>query len=242
MKELVGEKELLEVSLEELTLDKEGVEEKLEGLEERLEEVEVDRESAEIEVDELRLELEEMKERAEIAEAKAELGGGGGDGATSTTTSGVTADREDFAQALSIQNSRLREAILRLREQSTQEKIELTRQLRTLEKSSALAGGIRSDLDTVRTSESKLLVEVRDLNEMLDQSKAFEGMVEDLSDTVMELEDRNVALQVMVRELEEGSELNGEMEEAQDGEIRALMEDLQNRETAILNLEEAIKM
>jgi len=240
--ELVSEKEVLEVSLEELSLDKEGVEEKLEGLEEKLEEVEVDRESAEIEVDELRLELEDMKERAEIAEAKAEVEGAGDGGATSTTTSGVTADREDVAQALSIQNSRLREAILRLREQSTQEKIELTRQLRTLEKSSTLADGVRSDLDTIRASESKLRVEVRELNEMLDQSKAFEGMVEDLSDSVMELEDGNVALQVLVRELEEGSELNGEMEEAQDGEIRALMEEVQNRETIILNLEEAIKM
>ena len=47
-------------------------------------------------------------------------------------------------------------------------------------------------------------------------------MVEDLSDTIMGLEDGNVALQVLVRELEEGGELNGEMEEAQNEEIKAL--------------------
>lgn len=204
VEEVEKERMGLETELEELALDKEGVEENLEGMEERLEEVMIDAESAQIEVDELRLELDEARERAEIAEANVEAGGSGNNSTSTTEEDGVAADREDVAQALSIQNSRLREAIVRLREQSSVEKIELTRQLRTAEKASSLTASLESELSALRTSESKLRIEVRELKEVVDQGTAFERMVEDLSDTIMGLEDGNVALQVLVRELEEG--------------------------------------
>ena len=77
---------------------------------------------------------------------------------------------------------------------------------------------------------------------MVDQGAAFEGMVEDLSDRVMEMEEQNVSLSATIRELEESAELTTEMEEVQAEELKAMTRDLEDRETVIRNLEEAIKM
>ena len=77
---------------------------------------------------------------------------------------------------------------------------------------------------------------------MVDQGSAFEEMVEDLSERVLAVEDNNITLQSTIRELEEGAELSAEMEEAQADEIKLLMLELQNRDTVVTNLEQAIKM
>ena len=154
----------------------------------------------------------------------------------------VNTDAEDVAQALSIQNARLREAIVRLREQTSVEKMELTRQLRNAEKNSELASTLKDKVAAFKEKESKMQSEIRGLQEMVDQGSAFEQMVEDLSDKVLAVEDNNIALQSTIADLEEAAELNAEMEEAQGDEIKELMRDLQSRDTIILNFEEAIKM
>eukprot|EP00957_Ditylum_brightwellii_P186214 14176535-Ditylum_brightwellii.AAC.1 len=77
---------------------------------------------------------------------------------------------------------------------------------------------------------------------MVDQGSAFESMVEDLSDRVMGSEDDALALNAKVRDMEEEAEISAEMEEVQADENKALMRDIEARDTAIRNLEEAIKM
>ena len=67
-------------------------------------------------------------------------------------------------------------------------------------------------------------------------------MVEDLSDRVLSLEEELVASQAMVREMEEAADIAAEMDEVQTDEIKALQRDLEDRDTVIRNLEEAIKM
>ena len=83
--------------------------------------------------------------------------------------------------------------------------------------------------------------EVNELKEMVDQGSAFEQMVVEMSDCVLAVEDNNIALQSTIRSLEEAEEINAEMEEAQADKIKALMIELQNRDTVVINLEEAIK-
>jgi len=221
VKEVETEKIAGETSFEELTLDKYQLQEKLETIQDNYEELKIDAESAQIELDELRIDLEEARDRAEKAEAALAVGavGSSADKGSGTST-GVRADAEDVAQALSIQNSRLREAIVRLREQTSLEKVELFRQVRVLEKDAEIASSVVNEVDTLRTKDSKLQLELRELKEMVDQGTAFEKMVEDLSERVMVLEDNNVTLQVTIKELEEGSELNAEMEEVQNFEIK----------------------
>ena len=238
------EKLELEVTLEELVLDKESLQEKCEEMEDLLDEYKIDAESAQIEVDELRLELESARERAEKAESAVTLmnagGGTGGTGDGSTATANTNA--EDVAQALSIQNARLREAIIRLREQTAFEKMESTKQLRNAEKESGAIQGLKDEIANFLTNEKKLKLEVNELKEMVDQGSAFEKMVEEMSDRVLEVEDNNIALQSDIRALEEAAELSAEMEEVQADEIKVLMKELQVRDTVVFNLEEAIKM
>jgi dynactin 1 len=239
---LLTEKTELEGSLEDLTLDKEQLTEEKETLEERLEELKIDAETAQMEVEELRVELESAKE--------------------SSTSTAVSGDEE--AQALATQNARLREALIRLREQTSHEKVDLWRQLKAAEKQANLSLASQSELESLRASKADLEEQVGLLKETVDQGSAFESMVEDLSDRVMALEDENVALQSTIREMEDAADIAAELEEVQAEEVKALMRDLEGRDTSkfsstfpdyivifaltppftsvIRNLEEAIKM
>ena len=83
---------------------------------------------------------------------------------------------------------------------------------------------------------------VRELKETIDVSSAFEGIVEDLSDRILSLEDDNAALRQSIYELEEATELATEMEEVQSEELKTLNKELESKDVKIINLEEAIKM
>ena len=218
---LQAEKLDMEAALEDLTLDKEQLLEEKEAVEDRVEELRIDAETAQMEVEELKGELEEAKE--------------GGDG-------GGMADTDDAAQALATQNARLREALIRLREQSSFEKVETSRQLRVAEKEASDTTDLKKELETLKALKTSLDEQVGFLKETVDQGSAFETMVEDLSDRVMDLEDENVALQSTIREMEEAADIAAELEEVQAEEVKSLMMDLEGRDSIVRNLEEAIKM
>jgi dynactin 1 len=231
IEQLEREKQELEANVEELTLDREQLQEEKEALEERVEELRIDAETAQMEVEEVRLELEDAKVAAERA---------------ITNSSGMEGDAgsvdADMAQALSVQNARLREALIRLREQANIEKMELSRELRAAEKEAAAGKELSGEVESLRATKSALEEQIQDLKDMVEQGSAFEGMVEDLSDRVMTLEDEIVNLQATIREMEEAADIAAEMEEAQGDELKALNRDLEDRDTIIRNLEEAIKM
>jgi DNA repair exonuclease SbcCD ATPase subunit len=239
--EMEKEKQELDKSVEDLVLDKEALQEKLELLEDKYEELKIDAESAQIEADELKLELDEARERAERLEATSVLKSVASD----SQTDGLEhkdAEAEEVAQALSVQNARLREALLRLREQSNAEKMDLTKQIRSMEREYEAAKALKEELQKLQKNEIIMKEEIKDLKEMVDQGAAFEQMVEQMSERVIAVEENNLALQGMIRELEDASELSAEMEETQAEEIKALILDLQSRDTVVANLEEAIKM
>ena len=238
VKELEKEKLEADNVFEDLTLDKEQLLEKCEDLEDKYEELKIDAESAQIEADELRMELEDSQERTEKAEAAISIGVA----SRGKIEGSASSNADEVTQALSVQNSRLREAIIRLREQASIEKMELTRQMRAAEKDSGIASSLKDEVTKLSKNEQQMKDEIMELKDMVDQGSAFEQMVEDLSERVLAVEDNNITLQSMIRELEEGGELSAEMEEAQAEEINILMSELQNRETVVLNLEEAIKM
>ena len=244
VQEMANDKVEIESALEELALDKESLLEKNEELEDKFEEIKIDAESAQIEVDELRMELEDARERLEKSQATVSLGAAGGNMNANANADGAggSSDADEVTQALSIQNARLREAIIRLREQTSIEKMEFTRQLRAVEKDSSLATLLKAQVEKLLVGEKAAKEEIKELTDMVDQGSAFEEMVEDLSERVLAVEDNNITLQSTIRELEEGGELSAEMEEAQAEEIKMLMMELQNRDTVVLNLEQAIKM
>lgn len=219
---LQAEKLDLEATLEDLTLDKEQLLEEKEALVDRVEEFRIDAETAQMELEELKAELEEAKQ--------------GGDSGS------AGGDADENAQALATQNARLREALIRLREQTSYEKVEISRQLRAVEKEAAEIGGLKKELEELKAIKVSLEEQNGFLKETVDQGSAFETMVEDLSDQVMALEDECVALQSTIREMEEAAEITAELEEVQAEEVKSLMMDLEGRDSIVRNLEEAIKM
>lgn len=243
---LEKEKMELEATIEDVTLDKEQMQEEKEILEDKYEEIKLDAETAQMEVEELRMELEDAKAAVE------RVTGLDTDAARTTTVAAVPslgseqhgedAAAFDMVQALQVQNLRLRDALIRLREQSALEKMELTRQLRSTEKDAEANTAVQKRVEELTDSKQNYEEQINDLKDMVEQGAAFESMVEDLSDRVMALEEVNVALQMVVRELEEASELTAEMEEVQADELKAMAIDLEGRDTIIRNMEEAIKM
>ena len=239
MAELEASGQETETALEELALDKEQLLEEKEILEEKAEELNLDLEAFKMELEEAKLDLED---------AKAQSDSFGGrmlsldDDMSGKAGTGTGADADDVVKSVSLQNSRLREAILRLREQSNVEKMDLSRKLRVAEKYAESGRELVAEVETLRSRKASLEAQNRDLQETVDVGSAFEGMVEDLSDRIISLEDDNAGLRQSINDLEEAAELAAEMEEVQADEAKALMKDLESRDTKIINLEEAIKM
>jgi dynactin 1 len=220
------EKLELEAALEDLTLDKEQLQEEKESLQEQCQDFRLDAETAQMEMEELRIELEDVQARGD---------------SRPTLDTAPPPDSMELIQ-WQTQNMRLREALIRLREQSGLEKAEWTRQVRLLEKTVAAHTSLQGRVDELTAGNQHLQEQVHDLKDMVEQGAAFEMMVEDLSDRIMGLEEQNVALQTVVREMEEAAELTAEMEEVQADELKAMARDLESRDTLVRNLEEAIKM
>ena len=248
VEQLQREKMDLEAMVEDMTLDKEQLREEKEALADKYEELKLDAETAQMEVEELRMELEDARATAERVHSVAETLTGaalvqaGTPSKTSMTSEHNPEDSAAQVQALQMQNARLREALIRLREQSALEKMELTRQLRTVEKDAQVNTAAATQIEELLAANQQMQEQISDLKDMVEQGAAFEGMVEDLSDKVMQMEENSIALRATIRELEEAAELTAEMEEVQTEELKAFSLDLEGRDTIIRNLEEAIRM
>ncbi|KAL7481026.1 hypothetical protein ACHAW6_006708, partial [Cyclotella cf. meneghiniana] len=232
--ELNNEKMELETTLDELVLDKDQLKEENEVLTDQLEEVKIDFES-------VQLELEDFKSQLGAAR----------DAGTATLIESDPVDREsspaavdshDVVRSLTVQNTRLRTAILRLREQTESEKNDLQRRLKALQSDSTSREELQSELETLRAVHATTLAEVQELKDMVDQTTSLEETIETLSDKVWALEQRNADLERTIRELEESAEIAAEMEEVQSDELKMVVRDLEGKNALIRNLEEAIRM
>lgn len=179
--ELENEKMDMEATLEELVLDKEALKEENEMMTDTIEEMKIDLESTQ-------LELEDVKGQLQSGAAAVDT----------EIVDGVAIEGSDSdaARSLSLQNTRLRTAILRLREQSEQEKNELQKQLKLLQTDSTSKEALQSELDELKTTHATTINEVQELKDMVDQTTSLEETIETLSDKVWDLEQQNADLEV----------------------------------------------
>jgi len=191
----------------------------------------------------LQIELEEAKVDIEEGKIALEEAHRSCIAVAATTISGAEGgDTQETKKALSIQNDRLREALLRLREQTNIEKMELTKQLRLAEKDSAVGRELIAEVEALRKLKVNQTSEIRELKKIIDTQNAYEQMVEDLSDKVNRLEDENIELGNAIRDLEEAGEISQEMEEVQAELNKSLRLDVEKKDALIYSLEEAIKV
>lgn len=242
--ELTNDKMELETTLEELVLDKEQICQEKEMVEDQLEECKIDLESVQLELEDAKAQLEEGQAavNASMVESVGDSSVAGGESDPNNASFSSNADAQDVTRSLTLQNTRLRTALIRLREQSELERNELQRQVKAYESDSTNKEELQLELDTLKSKHASTLVEVRELKDIIDQTSALEETIETLSDKVWNLEENNAALERTVRELEEELEVQAEMEEVQTEELKMVMRDLEGRDALVGNLEEAIRM
>ncbi|XP_013873483.1 dynactin subunit 1 [Austrofundulus limnaeus] len=174
-------------AIEMATLDKEMAEERAESLQ-----LEVD--SLKERVDELTMDLEILKHEIETK---------GSDGAASSY----------HVKQLEEQNSRLKEALVRMRDLSASEKQEHVKLQKQMEKKNL-------ELDSLRSQKEKQQEEVKaaektidELKEQVDAALGAEEMVETLTERNLDLEEKVRELRETVTDLEAINEMNDELQE-----------------------------
>ena len=194
------------------------------------------------------MELEDAKAQLDAGvvdtsavEGGADTSGDGPDGLNVSTASSA-ADSQDVTRSLTLQNTRLRTALLRLKEQSELERADLQRQIKAFQSDATSSEELQTQLDMLKSTHATTLTEMQELKDIIDQTSSLEETIETLSDKVWNLEEDNANLERTIRELEESAEIAAEMEEVQAEELKMVMKDLEGRDALVGNLEEAIRM
>eukprot|EP00903_Cladosiphon_okamuranus_P014632 g13568.t1 len=210
---------------EALTLDKEQLALEKEELQEKLDELQIELESSKLDLEHAQL---SAKENEAAARALSAAGGSSGDGGVDV-------------KMLAEQNVQLKEALKRLHSHSIAEKTDLTKAVRLLEKEVKSSTTLQDEVDKLRSWKDNKAAEIEDLMEKLDESKAYEEMVETLTTKNLELGERCGELEATVADLESSVQLSEELEVQQAEDMRELQAELTGREVSLHNQKLALE-
>ncbi|CAH2299223.1 dynactin subunit 1 isoform X4 [Pelobates cultripes] len=174
-------------AIEMATLDKEMAEERAESLQQEVE-------TLKEKVEELTMDLEIIKH--EIEE-------NGSDGAASSYQ----------VKQLEEQNTRLKEALVRMRDLSASEKQEHVKVQKQLEKKNTELDTLRQHKEKLQEEGSQMEKTIDELKEQVDAALGAEEMVETLAERNLDLEERVRELRETVSDLEAINEMNDELQE-----------------------------
>ncbi|KAG0289079.1 hypothetical protein BGZ98_003991, partial [Dissophora globulifera] len=190
LKEAVAEKEVFEAkyndvidSMENTMLDKEMAEERAEHLQHQ--------------VNKLKEEVEEMHVDLNVFQQD---------------SAGVANPAVNQVQ-LERQNERLKEALLKLRDMTSEQEAEMTRKLKNLEKEASLVQEVQIQNEKLRESLEHAESQIEELKHRLDDAIGAEDMIEQLSEKNISLGEKIEEMQSAIDDLEALKELNDELEE-----------------------------
>ncbi|XP_033098864.1 dynactin subunit 1-like isoform X3 [Anneissia japonica] len=175
----------------------------------------LDKEMAEERADSLQQEVESLKEKNEeltldLELLRSEIEQGGTEGAATNYQ----------IKQLEQQNTRLKEALVRLRDLSTHEKQEYQTLLKEKEKIVNDNKEVKSQKDSVSKALKEAENQVIELKEQVDAALGAEEMVESLTEANLELEEKVQELQDNINDLEALADMNEEIQEnARDTEL-----------------------
>lgn len=201
--------------------------EALGDISEMLEMATLDREMAEEERDQLKVELEEFRSRTEELSLELDI-----------MREQVHVDQSTLSSsdgsALKLQNERLREALLRLKEIT----VEQEKQLKTSNTDAERLAGQFEDLKQEHIAISAKLAEtenlVEDLRGQIDISIGVEEMLESLTDRNLILGEQLEKYRAEISDLEALRNISNEIEDAYVQDHKALQEELRLKESLIL--------
>lgn len=202
-------------AVEMATLDKEMAEEKLESLQQ-------ENETLKEKMEELTLDLEIL--RSEVSD-------GGIEGAATNAE----------IKALTEQNNRLKEAIVRLKDIQASEKNEQQKLLKQFKEMSNNLSAIQTDRDKLKQKLVDSEAMVDELQEQVDFAVGAEEMVETLTEKNLELGEKIDGLQETVEELEALQDLNEQLEESHNQTENDLREEVDLKENKVREMEKKLE-
>ncbi|KAL1914447.1 uncharacterized protein VTP21DRAFT_8899 [Calcarisporiella thermophila] len=228
LKDALNESEQLEIkygeamdSLESVTLDREMAEERAENLQQ--------------EVEVLKERLEEMAVNLEVYKKEADLTSqavsSGGDEIRSTL---------EFIQ-LEKQNERLKDALVRLRDVSTEQESELNKKIRQLEKDVGLLQDYQEQNEKLKESLQNSENQIEDLKERLEDALGAEEMIEHLTEKNLALGEKIEEMRKTIEDLEELKELNDQLEEDHVENEKQLQQEIDHKDMLLREQQQRIK-
>ncbi|XP_061649789.1 dynactin subunit 1 isoform X4 [Phyllopteryx taeniolatus] len=168
----------------------------------------LDKEMAEERAESLQLEVDSMKEKVEeltmdLEILKHEIEEKGSDGAASSY----------HVKQLEEQNSRLKEALVRMRDLSASEKQEHLKLQKQMEKKNVELDALRGNKEKLQEEMSAAEKTIDELKEQVDAALGAEEMVETLTERNLDLEEKVRELRETVTDLEAINEMNDELQE-----------------------------
>ena len=170
----------------------------------------LDREMAEETAEALRSELEALRQRHEEVELEIEILREE-NGELGKEMSAEERASQGWAQ-MERSNERLREALVRLRDVSQQQEIDLKDQIAEFEKDLQELGAVKEERDATKERLTQSEVALEDLRQQLDMALGAEEMIEELTERNDTLNQRLADAKAAIEELESLRELNDELE------------------------------
>ncbi|KAJ2334749.1 hypothetical protein GGI00_001704, partial [Coemansia sp. RSA 2681] len=236
----------LKQRLKEVSAEREDAETKHADTLESMEMLAVDKEMAEERLESLTQVANTLREELDEAKTTLDVLKKGGDHSALISGHPDSATVLEHAQ-LQKQNERLREALMRLRDVTTDNENQLNGKIKQLERDALSA---QEQLDEHDALKKRLLVaeaHVEDLKERLDDALGAEEMIETLTVRNLDLNHKVEELQSAVENLEALCEVNNEMEDARADDEKVLRAEIErltvvigDRSRRIDKLEEAV--
>lgn len=215
----------LQTSEKELNLLKADLEERVEDLTEQLEMAALDREVAEEKADAATAELDQLKQMTEelklevdvLREENALYESGPVDESERSSTGWIQLEK---------QNERLKEALIRLRDVTSETEHEQRRRISDLEKELSALADVQDARDTLTSKLQASEAQLEDVKIQLDDALGAEEMLEQLTERNLFLGERMAEMSGTIEELESLKELNEELEEIHNETEKQMQEEI----------------
>ncbi|KAF8634861.1 hypothetical protein AX15_000617 [Amanita polypyramis BW_CC] len=198
---------------------------------EQLEMAMLDKEVAEERAELVEAELEEVKEKFAVLEVEIGVLKEGGVSVDKEVTDAIK-DSLEYIQ-LEKQNERLKEALIKLRDVTSETEQEQRKRILEMEKDVGEFEQLQAQYDEALVKLTNAEVQVEDLKLQLDDALGAEEMVVQLTERNLELGEKIEEMRITIEDLEALKELNDELEENHVETEKQLNEDLEVKEAQI---------
>ncbi|KAJ1976839.1 hypothetical protein H4R35_002527 [Dimargaris xerosporica] len=226
--------------LKSAALEKAEIEAQCQKAEEAFEMMSLDREMAEEKADNLSQEVQVLKEKLDEVNDRLAVQ----DNPDLVDTDLADPDGSgrvlDPAQ-MERQIGRLKEALLRMRDLSSETENELRRKIKALEKDLAQAPELKDQNNDLKARLETAEGQVEELKSRLDDSLAAEDLVEQLTVRNLDLTEKVEEMRVKIEDLESLKELNDEMEESHIETEKQLSAELEFKDSMLRELQKKLE-